>query len=167
MKPSYAGIAASAALAGTLVLSLQEGKGNTATEPTGQLTAAQIEEELKAMSVYKETRKDEQDGSDVFEMTLDGVNVQLFAVPTVDGKPQYWRLSGGWDLAAAPRPDDVNKFNMGSKQAFSYLDREYDPYLVLDQNIAAGSSTEMLRTVVASYRQALPDFKAIVLRNRA
>jgi hypothetical protein len=165
MKPTYAGIAASAALATSLFVAYQEGKGNT-TEPTGQLSNAQIEAELKAMNVYKETVKAE-DGTDVFDLSIDGVAVQLYAIPTDAGAPQYWRLSGGWDLSAAPRPDDVNKFNMASKQAFSYLDREYDPYLVMDQNIAAGSSVEILHSIVDSFRQALPDFKSIVLHNRA
>ena len=167
MKPTYAGIAATAAVASTLTLAFQEGAKGNATEPAaGQLTSAQIETELKAMNVFNKVEKD-QDGTDVFDLTLDGVNVQLYAIPNSAGTPTYWRMSAGWDLAAAPRPDDVNRFNISSRQAFSYLDNEYDPFLVLDQNIASGSSTDMLRSVVSSYRDALPAFKATVLRNRA
>lgn len=166
MKPSIAGLTASAVAASTILLAFQEGaKGNGQEQATGQITPAQIEAELKAMNVFNEVKKDT-DGTDVYDLTVDGVSVQFHVRPSTTGTPQFWRLSAGWELTSKPRPDDVNKFNMSARQAFSYLDNLYDPYLVMDQNIASGSSVEMLRSTVQAYRESIPAFKSVVLRGR-
>ena len=166
MKPSFAAVAGFVALGSTLAFAIQEKNNNSGAPASNQATQEQIEAALKDLKVFNKADKAE-DGTVVYDLFIRQINVQLYMNPTTGGQPGTWRLSAGWDLTSAPKLVDVNAYNSVSDQAFCYLDAEGDPFLVLDQNIQAGSSGDILKGIVTSFDRALPEFDSMVLKGQA
>ncbi len=129
--------------------------------PAKGLTIEEVASWLKNEGYKAEMQKSD-DGTPNIASSADGQGFHIYMYDCKDGTCGSLQFSAGFDTKGTFNADKMNNWNKANRWARAYVDKENDPWIEYDVDLAPGGTYEGLKDQFGIWQDSLSEFRKFI-----